>query len=191
MQRFTPVVPTQGIYRTLLQAMAHPCRPYDLDSSEFDSPLHALARTLLDHEVSFAVHPNAPAEWSDVIFTATKARMVPLEEADFLFVSGNGSDGTILQAKRGEPAFPDLGATLVYVMDSPSPDPGPSIKGPGLRRDGPPECNPFSESEWEDLMQCNADYPMGVDALVLIRSETVCALPRSTRISPDPLTQTT
>lgn len=183
MQSFTPVVPTQSIYRTLLQAMAHPCRPYTLDSSAFDSPLLALAETLLDHEVGFCLHPNAPDEWEGVLFASTKASPVAWEQADFLFIQGSDSEGLAATAQRGDPTFPDRGATLIYVIDSPDPSTGPTLDGPGLRVPGPPDCNPFPPAEWAALKEINDDFPLGVDALVLIGTDTVCALPRSTRIT--------
>ncbi|MGA0332398.1 MAG: phosphonate C-P lyase system protein PhnH [Kiritimatiellia bacterium] len=183
MTRFTPCVPTQAVYRTLLQAMAHPCCPYTLDIGPYTTPLRALTHTLLDHEVSFAVHPDAPDTWRDQIFTDTKSNPAAWEEADFLFIPGSGSQGWVSTARRGDPRYPDLGATLIYVVDAPQPDPGPILSGPGLREPGPPQVNPFTPEEWQYLKECNDDYPLGVDAFALFPDHTVCALPRSTRIS--------
>lgn len=185
MKLHTDVVPTQSIYRQLLQAMAHPCRPYEVDAGEWPSLRMAVAETLLDHEVSFALHESAPSDWDAEIFQATKALQSSWEHADYLFVSGSDTGGDLLRAKRGEFLFPDKGATLVYVMEELPPAVAVKISGPGLQKEAPPGVNPFSLEEWKGFKENTDTYPLGVDAICLVGNSQLIALPRSTQISWD------
>jgi alpha-D-ribose 1-methylphosphonate 5-triphosphate synthase subunit PhnH len=188
MQVHTPVVPTQSVYRQLLQAMSHPGRLYTLPLREWSCPLLAVCETLLDHEVSFCVLPGADASWEADIFALTKARVAALHEADYLVIPGSSSDGAITEANLGDLAFPDRGATFMYVMDGPLPEStgtGPMLSGPGLARESHPDVNPLDAEEWRQLKALNDDYPLGVDALCLIGETQVLAIPRSTRIKVD------
>jgi len=182
MTRFTPVLPTQPVYRVLLQAMAHPCRPTPLDVKAWPSLLLAVAETLLDHEVSFCLHPDAPPEWEEAIFTRTKSAKTAITNADYLIVKGPCPKEDLAALKRGTPLFPDQGATVIQVVDKAYPDPGPIIEGPGLKTAAPPVCNPLTPEEWGAYRNLNEEYPLGIDLLSLIGNDTVCALPRSTRI---------
>jgi len=182
--RFTPVLPTQPVYRSLLQAMAHPCRPEPLEVEAWSSLLLAVVQTLLDHEVSFCLHPDAPPEWEDEIFTRTKSVKTAITQADYLIVNGACPKEDLAALKRGNPLFPDQGATVIQVLDQPQTKAGPMISGPGLQTEAPPVCNPLTREEWDAYRTINQEYPLGIVLISLIGTNTVCALPRSTRIAP-------
>jgi alpha-D-ribose 1-methylphosphonate 5-triphosphate synthase subunit PhnH len=183
MQLHAPVVPTQAIYRQMLQALSHPGRLYSLDLREWDSPLLAVCQTLFDHEVSYCVLPGGNNEWENEIFAATKARRAPLSEADYLIVGGHESRGKVSQAKVGEPTFPDQGATVFYVMDAPlANNSALRLSGPGIEREACPAVNPLTEAEWRLLRDLNAEFPLGADAFCLIGENQIMGLPRSTKI---------
>ncbi len=183
MQVHTPVVPTQGVYRQLLQAMSHPGRLHVLPTGAWASSLLAVCETLLDHEVSFSVAPGGDPAWETDIFALTKARIAPPDMADYLVIKGPDSGGVIEEAKIGDPAFPDRGATLLYVLDGSLPDgDAPVLSGPGLAQPAPPEVNALSNAEWRRLRTINEEYPLGVDAICLLGDDQVLCLPRSTRI---------
>lgn len=182
----TEAVPTQGVYRQLLQAMSHPGRLHTLPAHPWPDSRLAVCATLFDHEVSYCVTgPAAPAAWDKAIFAATKARRVPVAEADFIVLAGHESAGALTAAKRGTPAFPDQGATLLYCMAAPL-EPGveatPLLSGPGMARRSYPEVNPLTGAEWSCLRQVNSDYPLGVDVICLLGPDRVLCLPRSTHI---------
>ncbi len=180
--RFTPVLPTQPVYRRLLQAMAHPCRPESLETEAWSSLLLAVVQTLLDHEVTFCLHPGTPVEWEDEIFTRTKSVKTDVTQADYLIVKGACPVEDLTALKRGNPLFPDQGATVIQVLDQAVAETGPVISGPGLQTAAPPVCNPLTREEWSAYRSINQEYPLGIDLISLIGTDTVCALPRSTRI---------
>ena len=174
--------PTQAVYRSLLDAMSHPAKAYPVPCEPWDCMLDAIAETLMDHEVSFAVHPEAPSFWEEQIFQRTKAKVTEWEDADFCFVAGPDSEGEVLNAKRGRPEFPHEGATILYVLNDLPPAQPLSLSGPGLKEKGAPEQNLFTLKEWAALKEIQQDFPLGVDAFVLLNPNQVAALPRSTRI---------
>lgn len=185
MQIHTPVVPTQVIYRQLLQAMSHPGRVYQVPLKEWGSLLLAVSETLLDHEVSYCVLPEEDSTWSHDIFAVTKARQVPLSEADYIIIKGHESHGALEQAKLGVPPFPDQGATVIYVMESVLSEAealSPMLSGPGLAHSEMPQVNPLTVAEWRLLRDLNAEYPLGVDTICLIGQNQVMCIPRSTQI---------
>lgn len=177
------VVPTQGVFRALLRAMSRPGTTETLPRDGWDSSLAAVCETLLDHEVSFCAVGEA-APWSEAVFAATKSPRADVEEADFVVVSGGDSNGAAARAKRGEPEYPDLGATVVYVIDRIPTDAGagPMLSGPGIDGARRPDVNPLSAAEWSLLREINDEYPLGVDAVCLVGPADALCVPRSTRI---------
>lgn len=182
MSLHTPVVPTQAVYRQLLQAMSRPGRAFALPAEKWASPLLAVCETLLDHEVSYCLLPGTDPEWDKEIFGATKARRAPAETADYAIVRGSDSAGAAGRLKVGVPEFPDQGATAIYVVTAPLEAEPPLLSGPGVKGEAKPEVNPLTAAEWELLRGLNAEYPLGVDAICLIGRDQVLCLPRSTRI---------
>lgn len=188
MQVHTPVVPTQAIYRQVLQAMSHPGKLYSLPLREWSCSMLALCETLLDHEVSYCVTASGDSSWETDIFALTKACMAKLEDADYIIVKGHTSNGALSRVRRGDPAFPDQGATIIYVMESPLPAAegcGPILSGPGLAKATASEVNPLAENEWRALREVNSEYPLGVDVICLLGCEQVMCIPRSTEIKVD------
>jgi alpha-D-ribose 1-methylphosphonate 5-triphosphate synthase subunit PhnH len=182
----------QENYRSLLKAMSHPGRVFRLHAPATMSPLAAalaVGECLLDPEVSLCVTGNggAPALQAALV-GGTRARAVALETADFIFVGGAQSHGAVRRAKCGRFESPEEGATLVYCMDGQPARAcerfrirltGPGIAGP----DGiAPEMGGVPVEEFQELMEVNADYPLGVEAIFVLPNGEVMALPRSTRI---------
>jgi alpha-D-ribose 1-methylphosphonate 5-triphosphate synthase subunit PhnH len=182
----------QKNYRSLLQAVSRPGRLVRLEALEFVSSFAAalaLAECLLDSEVSHCVTGNGGAQnLRTAITRATGARRESLEAADFVFVAGISSQGSVRVAKRGAPECPEEGATIVYCLDS---QPATAsdrfrvrLSGPGIAEAGgiAPEMGGIPVTEFHDLMAVNADYPLGVDIFFIRPSGEVMGLPRSTRI---------
>ncbi len=186
MRIFAPVVPTQTIYRQLLQAMSRPGRLCSMPAGEYwPSARLSVAETLLDHEVGFHILGGPDAQyWTDEIFAATKADRRNLPEADYIFLSGPDSGGRVREAKRGEPEYPDRSATLIYVLPAAEGQRSSPVRlrGPGICGEIAPEFDPLPESEWRLLSELNSEFPLGVDSLFLLGDCQVMGLPRSTRI---------
>jgi alpha-D-ribose 1-methylphosphonate 5-triphosphate synthase subunit PhnH len=144
-----------------------------------------VAYTLLDHEVSFAF-VGQKIEIATQIYAATKARQVPVEEADYVIVEGNRSEGQILAAKCGNGAYPDRGATIIYMLDGEDEEASVSdavlLQGPGIKHQSVPRLNSLSIEEFKHISHLNTEYPLGVDCIFLGKDNQVMCVPRSTKI---------
>lgn len=187
-----PVYPTQKIFRTLLEAMGHPGRNFSIEmpgsQGPWSSAYLAIARTLLDHEVSFHVLDAIQgAEMTEHIFALTKARPERLENADYIFIGGPVSNGRVLSVKTGSAEYPDQGATIVYILRESTPNTqtggvGILLEGPGIHEPRCPELAGLRPDEFECIQTLNAEYPLGVDCFFIGPDQQVMAVPRSTRI---------
>jgi len=168
--------------------MSHPGRVYRLPvDSHWPNPLIALAVTLLDHEVGFAVVGTADAQAVAVeVFAATRARPAELREADYILVLGADSHGAIETAKRGVPAYPDQSATLIYLIPADGSPPTPprtiTLQGPGIRDQAMPQMPGLASAELARINAMNTERPLGVDCIFLNDRNQVMCIPRSTHI---------
>jgi len=191
------VNPTQMIFRTLVEGMSHPGRVYQMPAINEKVPwsngLLAIVHTLFDHEIGFAVIESASQDQtSGEVYEATKASVVDLPEADYVIVEGSRSGGEIESASRGEPAFPDKGATIIYRLDSTnsgSGAPGDKIilTGPGINGRKAPQLSGLDRDEIALIREINSEYPLGVDCIFLNGQNQIMCLPRSTRIAFRPI----
>lgn len=182
----------QKNYRTLLEAMGRPGSLARLQALEGGSPFAAamaIGECLLDHEVSLCVTGKGAVQaLREALVSATRARNESLGSADFVFVLGVDGRGDAQGAKRGRLESPEEGATLVYCMDSQSGNAaepfGTHLAGPGIDAQGGtvPELRGIPTEKFQELMEVNADYPLGVDAFFIRPNGELMALPRSTRI---------
>ena len=182
----------QKNYRSLMQAMSRPGRVFRLDALCAVSPFAAalaIGECLLDPEVSLCVIGNGGVSTLQAVLVgATQVRTESLETADFVFVCSVQSQGGVRSAKRGRLEFPEEGATLVYCMNSQPACASDRFRvrltGPGITGQGgiAPEMRGVPVEEFQELMDVNADYPLGVDAFFVRPNGEVMALPRSTRI---------
>ena len=182
----------QKNYRSLMQAMSRPGRVFRLDALSAVSPFAAalaIGECLLDPEVSLCVIGNGGVSTLQAVLVgATQVRTESLETADFVFVCSVQSQGGVRSAKRGRLEFPEEGATLVYCMNSQPACASDRFRvrltGPGITGQGgiAPEMRGVPVEELQELMDVNADYPLGVDAFFVRPNGEVMALPRSTRI---------
>ena len=178
---------TQAIYRDLLAVMSRPgtVRKLTGDISEI-SPhgLVAVAATLMDQEVSFAVLDDD--DLSAALRQKTDARTVAVPEADFVFVVGGRSEGLIADAQRGTHMYPDSGATVLYLVEylaEQSSESTVDLTGPGIADVNSPLIRGLDVDELELLGTINQDYPQGIDIILVDRDNRVMALPRSTQVT--------
>lgn len=180
---------TQAVFRVLLTAMSRPGEVARLPPAETAAAarlVEAVCRTLLDHEVGFALAGTPPAGWdAATVARWTGSRPLPVEEADFLLVAGPATDGGLLRLRRGTPEHPDTGATAIFFLPRPLPDgydrSAWTISGPGVP---PPGRRPLpqlglADEEISALREACAAFPLGVDCLFIDPAGAVVGLPRS------------
>ncbi len=153
---------TQQGFRALLSAMSEPGTVHRMPPG-----LPLVLATLVDHEVRLA--EVGDPDWG---------------EADFVLVRGGDSHGELANARQGTLLDPSLGATAIYELDAVGEGPlALSLTGPGV---GPRprvlRLTGMYEAEVDLIRQTRADFPCGVDLVLVDPTGRCAALPRSTTV---------
>lgn len=183
MRAFDTVMDSQRTFRVLLEALSRPGKVMRLPENR--DPAEAVARTLLDGEVSLLVSGEGAGTVGGRLFQATGSRPAPVEEADFALFLDGSSGGAIGKMKTGTLEAPEDGATAVYLVRSLSPEGGEltlELDGPGVRGTQRLGVSGFSAEEIVEIRASRAAYPLGVDVYLVDGDGHVVGLPRSTRI---------
>ena len=186
--------PFQSLFRALLAAMSNPGRFQPVESMNHNSPTYTLlldtAQCLIDHEVSYAFIGPDLEKLTSEITQRTGSLRTQLDCADYIFFQGNHSNGEILKAKRGAPFYPDSGATVIFQIEDDAKESGDNdtssskivLTGPGIKIPFSPVQPGLTLQEYLNLKQINAEYPFGVDTIILRGNDHLMAIPRSTGI---------
>jgi len=186
---FDAIYDAQSIFRTLLETMARPGvwrrLPAAVDGSGPTAGrwLLPIARTLIDHETTFAVVGLDAEQLAGRLTHATASRLVAVEAADYVFSNGAPGAEVVRALKRGLPAYPDESATLIVALAMDAAGVELQLRGPGI--DGLLACTApgLGESLLDALAEANATPPLGVDLIVISPDGMALALPRSTAIA--------
>ena len=183
---------TQKTYSSILQAMSHPGRVYQLsvDNAAMGDGkpdgLISVLLTLLDHEVTFFLLGNVANYSEEDIFELTRSAVSDIVSADFIIIPNGRSGGELLKAKRGSLDYPDAGATVIYVIDSlgdSSNERGSILlKGPGIKGELEISVGLPVKDEFLCIKEVNAEFPLGIDCIFLDKSDRIMCVPRSTMI---------
>lgn len=180
---FDEVFDAQKLFRLILTAVSNPGKTVDI--KEFSEKMYgaspaflALAMTLLDNEVSFAVCGDDTLE--DDIISLTLARSTEPGDADFIFVTDAALLGKAVGgAKCGTLRDPHRSATVVAAAGD-SDDAFLRLTGPGIRD----VCELHVPSAVADALVLRDkqfyEYPQGID-FIFISAGGLFAIPRLTR----------
>jgi alpha-D-ribose 1-methylphosphonate 5-triphosphate synthase subunit PhnH len=179
----------QFVFRLMLKAMSYPGRCCSVAQGSSEALGLLAADCLIDHETTFALIGFEPSGQAERIQRRTGSICVETDRADFVFINGNCSQGRIESAKRGTPAYPDQGATLVYQLSSAKLGEleanrlaAVRMTGPGIKEMISPPADSLDQREYALLRDINAGYPLGVDTFIMWGESHLMAIPRSTRI---------
>lgn len=178
----------QQAFRRLLEAMARPGTVAEVaphaEGGRFAAPV-ALLEALLDHEVSFAVVPDAD-EARQPLLRYTGSRAFAPERADFLLCHGPGIAEGLRVARDGELEYPDRGATVVALVDAVDASgrlgERLTLSGPGVNGSIDVWVAGFGRAEQSLFLSRNAGVPQGVDVVLVAPEGRFTCLPRYTRI---------
>jgi len=191
--KFDIVHSVQEAYRELLMAMARP--GLDFDMSDFCGELNLipdaflgtqmLSLMLLDQEVSFHVMAPEYLDIADQTQSLTYGRPVSHREADYIFVHHEVADhvieGMMETAKVGTLINPHESATLVLERSANCDETEVTLTGPGIE-DSITVTLPLSTGLIELRESRNAEYPLGIDLILVTADQRVTCLPRTTQI---------
>lgn len=196
-----PARDTQLTFRIVLDAMARPGTVRQLPVAARDAPVNpwlaAVLVTLLDHEVGLAVEPFDGSEALErFVRQRTAVASTTVEAADFVVASAERLDPHLpLRLRQGSLAYPNDSATLlllVYRLDQAPPSSSPArtvrtggilldLAGPGVapgRRVWIGGLDPALFEVRDEV----AEYPCGIDLILVDPSGRVAAFPRTTAV---------
>jgi alpha-D-ribose 1-methylphosphonate 5-triphosphate synthase subunit PhnH len=182
-----PVHDSQGVFRRLLDAFAHPGRTVefavDLDGPAPLAPATtAILLALLDHDTPLFLSDalDRPAV-RDFVRFHTGTRLVALPEgATFAAVQAL----ELLPLDRFEPGtdtYPDRSATIVVQVEALAGGAPTLWRGPGIADTHEVSIARLPAGFWDAWRANNALFPCGVD-LVFASGRAAIALPRGVRV---------
>jgi alpha-D-ribose 1-methylphosphonate 5-triphosphate synthase subunit PhnH len=183
-----PVLDSQRIFRSVLEAMAHPGRVVALEGPpEVPRGLHpaavAVCLALVDFETPLWLDP--PARRPEVLDGLRFRCGCPIVEEP-----GRARFGLIVHPQRmppldtfdgGTDEYPDRSATLIVQVAALATGAGKRLRGPGIPKEERLAADGLPERFWTELRDNHARFPRGVD-VVLAAPVALAALPRSTRV---------
>lgn len=187
---------TQIVFRHLLDCMARPGKVNPVPGavlqkigSRRDHPLLvAVALTLLDGEVTFAVLGEEMQQMLSFLAVYTGGRPVPPAAADFVFVPGTRPWSEILELRRGNLLFPDLGATAIFAVEDLFPEAAKeldltlSLRGPGVPGRRMLGIRGLARENVGFLQEANHEFPLGLDVILVSAGGRLACLPRSVQL---------
>lgn len=171
----------QTAFRAVLDGFARPGTVVPLGDAQAPAVVVLLA-TLLDESVTLA-DPHA-------LLNAEHRRVIGAPEgspaqARFVLLDGREPAAAALQPALGTLASPELGATLVLLVNGLAEGPGGpglTLRGPGIAGQRALQVNGLHPSWLTRRATWVNAFPLGVD-LVLAAPRAVAALPRTTHVS--------
>ena len=183
-----PVLDAQRIFRSVLDAMAHPGRVVTVPSAlEPPAPLSpataAICLTLLDFETSLWL--DQPARTSDVLEYLRFHCGVPIGESSSEAAFAVVADGLRLPSvdgfQVGSDEYPDRSTTVIVQVHGVREGIGRRLTGPGIDGERRLAIEGVAGGLWDMLRENRELFPRGIDVLITAGSRLV-ALPRSTRV---------
>jgi len=183
-----PTLDSQRIFRSLLEAMAHPGRIVDVAVElQAPSPLHPAAAaaclTMLDFDTPLwldegAARPDA-VEWlrfhsgAPIVSRPQAARFALIADPQ-----GMPSPDTF---DSGTAEYPERSATLIVQVQSLLGGTGRRLRGPGIADEARLEVAGVPDAFWTWMAANHALFPCGID-VVLSAGRVIAALPRTTEV---------
>lgn len=203
--KFDIICDSQKIFRTLLDAFAHPGEVVKISDLKIVPPIGiskasaGVLFTLLDFEVGFAVSTSNKKQKEKIeeyFIINTGSRLKNLESADFILALGELPQ--LERIKKGSLEYPDQGATIVYSVEEVN-EPRPcmqgrgeslsgaesvslTLTGPGIKGKRNLALKGLKKQELIKIMEVNKEFPLGTDFVFTDREDKFFALPRSTKI---------
>ena len=183
-----PVLDGQRIFRSVLDAMAHPGRVVPLEPApEAPRPLHpaatAVCLALLDFETPVWLDP--PGRTPEVVDGLRFGCACPFVEepraARFALIVDPHRMPPLTAFDGGTEEYPDRSATLIVQVDALATGASKRLRGPGIAAEERLLVEGLPERMWTELGDNHARFPRGVD-LILAAPASLAALPRTTRL---------
>ena len=183
-----PVHDSQGVFRTVMDALARPGLVRSLVSdltppAPLTPELAAIALTLADADTPLWLDESLSRvpEIAEFLRFHTGAPIAAAPTgATFALLADPRHCPPFRDFAQGTPDYPDVSATLILALDRLSGDGGLGFDGPGIRGRAHLDAGPLP-ADWPERLQANhSGFPQGID-LLFVAPGLVAGLPRSAR----------
>lgn len=190
---YDEVFDAQTHFRLLMDSMARPGKLNVLNGVVIEPPAllnrasTLIGLALLNGDVSYYAAENAAAI-ADYFVTNTASRPATAGEADFLFLPGQHQSEALADAKIGTLSYPETNAFVVIDVDAISTEPDPAalaltLRGPGVKGEKTVFVRGLNPDLLLTIREKNAEYPLGLDAILTDASDRILCIPRSNQFS--------
>ena len=183
-----PVLDAQGIFRCVLDAMAHPGRVVTVPSAVEPPPPLGLATaavclTLLDFETPLWLDPAArtPEVLEYLRFHCGAPILESRAAASFAVVADALQLPPLGSFQAGSDEYPDRSTTVIVQAGEITEGVGRRLTGPGIDGARRLSVEGASPRIWGMLLENQGLFPRGIDVLITAGSRLV-GLPRTTRV---------
>ena len=184
-----PVLDSQRIFRSVLEAMAHPGRVVAMAGPvETPRPAHraatAVCLALVDLETPLWLDPAArTAEVLEGLrFHCGCPIVAEPRLARFALIVDAWTMPPLEAFDGGSDEYPDRSATLIVQVAALTAGVGKRLAGPGIAGEARLAVDGAPERFWVGLRDNHARFPRGVD-VILAAPDRVAALPRTTSVA--------
>lgn len=183
-----PVLNGQRIFRSVLEAMAHPGRvvtvagPLDPPRPFYGTAI-AVCLALVDRETPLWLDEAArlPELLDGLRFHCGCPIVDEPRRARFALVVDARTMPPLDAFDGGNDEYPDRSATLIVQVAALTAGAGTRLAGPGIAGEARLAVDGVAERFWGDLRANHARFPRGVD-VILVAPGGLAALPRTTRV---------
>jgi alpha-D-ribose 1-methylphosphonate 5-triphosphate synthase subunit PhnH len=176
------------IFRTVMNALSHPGRVFDLTSeiacpTALNRAATAVVMALADYETPIWLAPNVASDQATAHFNFHTGCTVSATAADALFAIANTtSDLSFLESLAvGTSENPHQSATLILMIDGFADAEGLKLSGPGIKDLAYVNPQRLPDDVISLITQNEKLFPLGID-LLLASDDQLVGIPRSTKL---------
>jgi alpha-D-ribose 1-methylphosphonate 5-triphosphate synthase subunit PhnH len=183
-----PVLSSQSVFRSVLEAMANPGRLIDLSvplpetQTQLPQGLAMILLTLADYETP--VFLDAPfntdscRKW--IVFHTGATLTQDSKQARFAVLSAETSHFACDQFDLGDARYPDRSCTLLIACPSLEDGLPITLQGPGIQTTQTIAPQGLDPHFWRQLQNNHRLFPLGIDVVLCTKTQ-ILALPRTTQ----------
>jgi alpha-D-ribose 1-methylphosphonate 5-triphosphate synthase subunit PhnH len=186
---YNEVFDSQSHFRLIMDSMARPGKLNQLRGIAIAPPpgLNAasafIGLALLNADVTCYTSASSAAVQAYLTLN-TDSQPADAAQADFLFLRGDDQPDALAEAKTGSLAYPDASALVIIDVEALGKAPVTSssalrLEGPGVKGQQTVFVRGINESLLVTIREKNAEYPLGIDAILADQAGNILCLPRS------------
>ncbi|MCX7823667.1 MAG: phosphonate C-P lyase system protein PhnH [Syntrophobacterales bacterium] len=183
-----PIILHHLVFRRVLEAISRPGTIMELPVAKTgEDCLLLILESLYDNNNTFAVisvEESYRKMWSENIKIRTRSLETSVEEADFVVFPDGKGKGMLSQVRRGNYLYPELGATVFFLIEGLSDNRGIPLKisGPGIKGESIIALNGIGKEDLEILQELNKEFPLGVESIFIDKGGRFLTLTRAVRV---------